>query len=453
MLQQTAGNRICIIGAGLTGLVAGHRLASAGYEVVLVESALEAGGMIASFHMGDEQIEYIYHHMFTSDTLLEGLLDELGLRGKLQWHRSLEALYSGQTLYRFSTPADLLKFRAIPLGQRLKTGMTVLKAGRLTDFLGLEDQTAAEWLIRQNGDQTYRRLWSPLLRSKFDLDAEDVSAVWIWNKFRLRGSSRAGGRSCLGYLEGSFGQLADALIQSIQAKGGRILFGHTATNISRMQTKAGTYRVTCVLDNSSSVRIAANAVLCTLSGRQFASMSAGLSLPDEYLAKVRSIRYKGDLCLVLRLSRSLSPYYWTTICDESPFVVVVEHTNLTGPDGYRGHVVYLSRYIDVADPLWTRPDGEIYQLFIQGLSQIYPDFSARDVIDWRLRRTRYAQPVISRQYSRKMPPIDTPEPGVKLAGMAQIYPEDRGMNYAVRLAEAAVLSVRSYMQSLQPHAE
>lgn len=453
MLQQTAGNRICIIGAGLTGLVAGYRLAKAGFEVSLVESTLEAGGMIASFHMGDERIEYIYHHMFTSDKLLEDLLEELGLHNKLQWYRSNEALYSGQKLYRFSTPVDLLKFRAIPFRQRLKTGYTVLKAGRLTDFLGLEDQTAAEWLIRQNGEQAYRQLWSPLLRSKFDLDAEDVSAVWIWNKFRLRAGSRASGGSCLGYLKGSFGQLADALIQSIQEKGGRVLFGHTATNISRLQSKAGAYRVSCVLDNSSSVRVATDAVLCTLSGRQFASMTAGLSLPDDYLAKIRAIRYKSDLCLVLRLSRSLSPYYWTTICDESPFVVIVEHTNLTGLDGYRGHVVYLSRYIDTTDPLWTRPDGEIFTLFIQGLTRIYPDFSAQDVIDWRLRRTRYAQPVISRQYSQKMPSIDTPEPGVKLAGMAQIYPEDRGMNYAVRLGETAALSMRQYFQSQTPHAE
>jgi protoporphyrinogen oxidase len=452
MQQQAAENRICIIGAGLTGLVAGYRLASAGCEVVLLESTLEPGGMIASFSLGETRAEYIYHHMFTSDSTLANLLGELGLADRLHWYRSEEALFSGQKLFRFSTPLDLLKYRAIPFRQRLRTGLTVLKAGRLTDYLPLEDQTASQWLVSQNGAQAFQKLWAPLLRAKFDRDADDVSAVWIWNKFRLRGGSRSrGGGSRLGYLEGSFGQLADALVGAILQKGGRILYGHTATNISRVAAKAGSsYKITCVLDNSSSVRIAANAVLVTLSGRQFASISAGLSLPDDYLARLRAIRYKGDLCLVLRLARRLSPYYWTTVCDEAPFVVVVEHTNLTGPERYHGHVVYLSRYIDVADPLWTRSDGEIFQLFVEGLSRLYPDFSPGDVIDWRLRRTRYAQPVIGRHYSQMMPGIDTPEAGVKLAGMAQIYPEDRGMNYAVRLGESAARSLLAYRRGEPP---
>jgi protoporphyrinogen oxidase len=451
-MQQAAENRICIIGAGLTGLAAGYRLAKAGCEVVLLESTLEAGGMIASFSLGETRLEYIYHHMFTSDTMLRDLLEELGLGSRLRWYRSNEALFSGQRLFRFSTPLDLLKYRAIPFRQRLRTGLTVLKAGRLADYLPLENQTAAEWLVSQNGRQTFDRLWSPLLRAKFDRDADDVSAVWIWNKFRLRGGSRGrSGGSRLGYLEGSFGMLTDALLGAILQKGGRILYGHTATNINRAAGKTGSsYRITCVLDNSSSVRVAANAVLVTVSGRQFDSLSAGLNLPDDYMAKVRAIRYKGDLCLVLRLSRSLSPYYWTTVCDESPFVVVVEHTNLTGPERYHGHVVYLSRYIDVTDPLWTRSDGEIFQIFIEGLSRLYPEFSQRDVIDWRLRRTRYAQPIIGRHYSRNMPALDTPEAGVKLAGMAQIYPEDRGMNYAIRLGEAAAQSLLGHLRSVPP---
>jgi hypothetical protein len=75
-----------------------------------------------------------------------------------------------------------------------------------------------------------------------------------------------------------------------------------------------------------------------------------------------------------------------------------------------------------------------------------PDFSANDIIDWRLKRTRYAQPVVFRDYSSSMPGMDTPEPGIKLAGMAQIYPEDRGINYAVRLGNEAADSIVDYIR-------
>jgi len=435
--------RVCIIGAGLTGLVAASALQSAGYDVVLIESTRSPGGMIASFPVGSERIEYIYHHIFTHDKLLVRLLDTLGLSDRLKWFKPSDALVADGTLHPFSSPLDLLRFPVIPFGQRLRTGLAVLRAARLKDWKKLEDETAAQWLIRNCGSDAYRRLWQPLLRAKFDNDADTVSAVWIWNKFKLRGHSRSHetGAEMLGYLDGSFGLMVDELVRRITARGSQILTGHTAMNISQVSDTPRRFAVSCILENCATVQVEANAVVATVSSRQFAGMTTSYDWPDTYLRQVNRLSYKGDLCLVLRLRRSLSPYYWTTICDSLPFVVVVEHTNLVGPRGYGGHIIYLSRYLDISDPVWTQSDGEIYRLFIQGLSRLYPHFSAADVIDWRLQRTRCAQPVIGRGYSRQMPAMDTPWSGVKLAGMAQIYPEDRGMNYAVRLGLDAARSV------------
>lgn len=443
---------VCIIGAGLTGLAAAYRLLSMGCDVTLLESTLEPGGMLSSFNMGAERIEYIYHHAFTSDHDLVRLADELGLSELLEWHKTRDALYAGNRLYAFSSPADLLRFTAIPFRQRLRTGFSVLQAGRLRNWSDLENKTAADWLKAKSGSRAFACLWHPLLRSKFDQDADDVSAVWIWNKFKLRGLSRdrRSGAEKLGYMRGGFGVLTDALAKSARQRGGRLLAGHTAMNISREQSGQGRplYRVSCILDNCSTVEIMADAVIATLSSRQFASITTSLNLPEEYVRKVRLLRYKGDLCLILRLKRSLSPYYWTTVCDDLPFVVVVEHTNLADAGRYGGHVVYLSRYLDVTDSLWTRSDGEIFHYFTDGLAQMYPHFNIQDVIDWRLKRTRYAQPVICRGYSRQMPGLNTPDPGIKLAGMAQIYPEDRGMNYAIRLGYEAAQSAGSYLEIL-----
>lgn len=444
-MPESSGNTVCIIGAGLTGLIAACSLLDAGYNVILLESSPEPGGMIASFPMGSDRIEYIYHHIFTSDQLLISLLAEIGLSDRLKWYQPKDALFAGQRLYPFSTPLDLIRFPLIPFAQRLRTGLAVLLAGRLKDWSALEKETAARWLLRKSGREAYARLWQPLLRSKFDRDADAVSAVWIWNKFKLRGHSRdqAVGSEKLGYLQGSFGQLVDTLAANIREKGGRILTGHTAMNISNQPDSDSRFRISCILENCATVHVEADGVIATVSGRQFTGMTTGFDWPLDYRSKIEQLSYKGDLCLILRLRRSLSPYYWTTICDDLPFVVVVEHTNLVGKGAYGGHVVYLSRYLDITDPLWTQSDGAIFRRFINSLETVYPHFSQHDIIDWRIRRTRYAQPVIGLDYSAGMPDLNTPTPGLKLAGMAQIYPEDRGMNYAVRLGRQAAQAVSS----------
>lgn len=442
--------RICIIGAGLTGLTAGYRLARAGYAVMILEATLEVGGIVTSFALGSDRIEHIYHHIFTSDERVCQLADELGLAEQLHWYKVHDALYARNRLYPFSGPLDLLRFSAIPLPERIRTGLTVLKAARLDNWQALDQQTAADWICANGGRQAYQMIWEPLLRSKFDADAPEISAVWLWNKFKLRGHSR-GKKSkseMLGYMKGSFGTLVNALVKAIRGLGGQIYNGYTVTTINREAQASGRtgYRISTVLEDCSSVDFLADAVIATTAGQPFNNITAGLDLPEDYRRKLLAVRYKGDLCLIMRLRHSLSPYYWTTVCDDLPFVVVVEHTNLTGPGSYGGHVVYLSRYMDVSDPLWTQSDGYIFKLFAEGLARMYPNFSPAHVMDWRLRRTRYAQPVVHRNYASIIPAMDTPEQGVKLAGMAQIYPEDRGMNYAAILGDRAAAAVQAYLE-------
>ena len=448
-MSDDSKHHICIIGAGLTGLVSACALASAGYQVTVLESTLHSGGMVTSFNWGKIRLEYIYHHIFTSDNLIIRLIEKAGLSDQLKWFKTRDALFAQQQIHPFTTPLDLLKFPLIPLGQRIRTGLAVLKAGRLDNWSELERQTASNWLIRHGGEKAYTCIWDPLLRSKFDKDAEDVSAVWIWNKFKLRGSSRnqKAGSEKLGYLEGSFGLLIDKLVHELIRMGGTLLTGHTVMNISRSEDVSVRYQISCILEDCTTVHVKADSIIATVAGRQFAGITTSLDMPEPYRNQIQNVSYKGDLCLILRLKQKLSPYYWTTVCEQLPFVVVVEHTNLIDPDNYGGHIVYLSRYLDAADPLWTQPDNVIYQQFMAGLETIYPHFSPRDVIDWRLRRTRYAQPVIHRQYADRMPALDTPLPGIKLAGTAQIYPEDRGMNYAVRLGLQAARSVYRESQS------
>jgi len=450
--QIRADHRVCIIGAGLTGLTAAYRLVCLGYQVTVIECTMTSGGMVSSFPMGWEKIEHIYHHIFPSDQYIKSLAEELAVDDQIQWFEPLDAIYMRKQFYPFSSPMDLLRFTPIPFIERIRTGLSIMRAKKEKSLEALESKTAREWLLKESGPRAFDSLWGPLLRSKFDDEADKVSSTWIWNKFKLIGNSRVKfmRKESFGYMNGGFGTLVDALTKAIQSKGGTIRYGYTALSITKEFStlpEKKVFNVSCILDDCSSVSLESDSVIATLSGIRFANMTKDLELPPSYLMKTLELKYKGDLCLVLRLKKSLSPYYWTTVCDPLPFVVVIEHTNMTSLRKYGGHVVYLSRYVDISDSLWTQTDSDIYKLFCKGLSEMYPDFKTSDVKDWRLTRTRYAQPVIGKFYSSRMPEMKTPEEGLFLAGMAQIYPEDRGMNYAIRLGNEAADAVRNYYEN------
>lgn len=79
---------ICVIGAGLTGLVCAWELSRKGFAVQVVEQHSTAGGMLSSMRLGHEYIELLPHHIRKSDRNLLNLLKELGLQDELAWFDS-----------------------------------------------------------------------------------------------------------------------------------------------------------------------------------------------------------------------------------------------------------------------------------------------------------------------------------------------------------------------------
>ena len=49
-----------------------------------------------------------------------------------------------------------------------------------------------------------------------------------------------------------------------------------------------------------------------------------------------------------------------------------------------------------------------------------------------MHKAAYSQPIVGKHYGSLIPDWETPMENVYLASMAQIYPEDRGTNYAIR---------------------
>lgn len=431
-MTSTSRPHIAVIGAGFCGLAAAYELGLCGIRATVLERDGEIGGLAGSFDAGGARLEKFYHHWFSHDVHVMRLVEELGQSDRVLLRPSRVGAYYAHRFFKLSSPLDLLRFSALPFWSRIRLGLLALRARRVRDWRDLEDRTAADWLRELGGERVYEVVWQPLLRGKFGDLAEEVAAVWLWNKLKLRGSSRGkGGAERLAYYRGGFSALADALSDAICARGGEIA---TGASVRELQVEKG--RVTHIV--TADETLACDGVIATPALPIVAELVEP-HVPGEYVALLRRVRYLANICVVLELDRSLSDIYWLNVNDPSfPFVGVIEHTNFEPASTYAGrHIVYLSKYLPATDPVYGMPDGDVVAFTLEHLRRMFPDLADERVLDAHVWRARYTQPVVERGYRRLIPDRQTPIDNLLLATMAQIYPQDRGTNYAIQQGREA----------------
>ncbi|RYE43233.1 MAG: NAD(P)/FAD-dependent oxidoreductase [Hyphomicrobiales bacterium] len=424
---------VVIVGGGFTGLTAAYCLAKAGKSVRVIEADSAPGGLAGTFEFSDGvTLEKFYHHWFNNDVFVPELVKELGMEGDVITLPSRTGMFFNGRMWKLSTPMDLLRFKALPLIDRFRLGFLVLQVRRVKDWRTIEHLTIREWLEPLCGKNVFRIVWEPLIQAKFSLFAETVNAVWFWKKLVLRGGTRdkKGGEE-LAYFKGGFGRLAESLVSAIRQHGGEVTLGQHVTSL-----KVDGDRISAV--QTSVGEVSGSEFLFTPAFPIIANIFESVA-PSSWLEKIRRVKYLGNLCLVLRLKRSLSDTYWINVNDPGfPFVGVIEHTNFDAPENYNGsRIAFLSRYLAVEDPVWAYSDEAYLQFAIGHLTRMFPDFNESWIVEYRVWRAEYAQPVTERGYSGYVPGADTPFENGTISTMAQVYPEDRGTNYAIREGRSA----------------
>ena len=448
--------RIAVLGAGVTGLTAARRLTLEGHAVDVYERWPGLGGQASTLDVGDGvRLERYYHHLFTSDRHIVALLSELGLADELEWRDSSTSFVIDGHQWPFTTPGDLLRFGPLPVSQRLRMGAAtlVLQRGRERPER-YERVTAARWIRSRMGAQAWDQVWGPLLRGKFGARAEEIAMVWLWSKLRLRRQMRGSEVRCerLGYPRGTWEVLFAALAAAVEAGGGRILVDRPAARLERADDgflvsagAAGSFRAGQDPGRfqPTGERDRYDRVLATLPNDIFEQVCEPGLLPAAYVARLRAIEYFAAVCVLLELDRQYSPYYWTTIADRDvPFLGLVEQTNFVEPERYGGRrFLYIANYVARGDPLLELPLDELLDHYDAGLRRVNPAYSRDWVRNAWLFREPAAQPIVTVGYRDRIPPLRTGVSGLVLANSTQIYPEDRGTNYAVRLGEQAAREV------------
>lgn len=424
--------RVAVIGAGYTGLVAAYRLAQAGYKVDIFEAGKSPGGLAGDFKIEGAPIEIAYHHLFKTDTDIIGITKELGLERKLVWHDSSLAIYYQDKLYPFMTPLDLLRFAPLSLPNRLRAGLAVLYLQKQKNWQPFVKQTALGWMRKVAGKQVSEVIWEPLLKGKFDTYYDKVSMAWLWARLHIRANSREKGDSAekLGYFDGGFKVMTDALVNACKKHGVTI---HTEAKIEQVGNDGKAPFL--LLGGKKKIF---DSVVATVPSHIFAKLIAPKpevkTVPQSYIDQLNSINYLGAALLVFSSDQAISPYYWHNINDISkPFLVFIQHTRLVSKDFYNGkHVYYIGAYLPHDHKLFTMSDEALTKLWFGELKKIFPDFSTKEISEKYVFRLKNAQHIVDTSYQDKIPAHKTPLNGVYLSNFSQIFPEDRGTNYAVR---------------------
>jgi protoporphyrinogen oxidase len=413
---------IGILGGGATGLAAAYYLTKQGHDVTLLERDAEIGGLAGSVMIGKTPLEKYYHHIFASDLTIIKLIHELGLEPKLKFASQPTGIFYKDTLHPFSSPPEMLRFKALKLPSRLRFLTSTAYLKFLKNWKSLESINALDWSRRFAGKSATSVVWEPLLRGKFGDLADNISMAWLWARIHSRTFQ-------LGYLDGGFAQLYDSLAEAISKNGGKILLKHSVEKIEK--GKKGKVLVTV----KGKKIFEFDRVIATMPQSEFAKVMEA----DKQDALWRN-RYIGASCFILELKKSFIPYYWLNVNQpEFPFLAVVEHTQMIPREQYAGnHILYVGNYVPRDDWRFTTKPEELLKKYIPYLQKINPDFSADDIISWHFSKDAFAQPVVTPEYHTFIPPFTTSLDHVYLASMAQVYPQDRGQNYAFEMAKEVI---------------
>lgn len=415
--------KIAIIGAGFTGLGAGFELTKKGHEVYIFEKDPNPGGLAIGYKekVWDWSLEKHYHHWFTNDHSVLNLAKEIHYPVVIK--RPKTSVFIKDKLYQFDSPISVLKFPLLSIVNRIRMG-AVVGLFRFNPFWKmLEKYNAVVFLPKLMGKKSYEMIWEPQFVNKFGQYASNVSLAWFWARIKKRTPD-------LAYPQKGFLEFANAVVSKIRKNGGQVFFESEILNlineedvILKIKYKNGKVK------NESFDKV----IVTTPS---FLFIKIAPQLPNNYKNTLGKLKGIGATNLVLRLKKPFfsDSTYWLSVCDKkAPVMAIVEHTNFMDKKNYNNeHLLYLGNYREPNDLYFSINKDEMLKLFDDYLKKINPDY-AKNIIGSELFKAPFAQPIIPINYSKILPSFITPLKNVYLANIEQVYPWDRGTNYAVEL--------------------
>lgn len=413
--------KIAVIGAGPMGLAVAYQLVKDGFEPIVYEKDDRIGGMTATFDFGGIEIERYYHFYCTSDHDFFKILDELNLNKELIWKSTKMGYWFEHRLQDWGNPIALLKFKGLSLISKFRYGLHAFVSTKRNNWKPLEKNDAITWLKKWIGEDAYKKLWEKLFALKFYEYSSNLSAPWIWSRIRRIGRSRYNiFKEKLGYLKGGSKTLLNAMKDYIIQNGGEIRLNSSVTQI--------------VLDNnmvkgleSEGVFETYDIVISTIPLPIVAKITPGL--PENIYKTYSSKINIGCVCLIAKLKKPLTQNFWLNTSDENMDIPgIIEYSNLN-PEF--GHIVYVPYYMPQSNPKFDDSDNLFKKKITEYFKIINTELKDSDIIDIKVHRYYYSQPICDPNYLDTLPNVKLPVSGLWVADTSYYYPEDRGVSESI----------------------
>lgn len=404
------------------------RLSQAGFDITLFEASSKLGGLLGSMKIGDYTWDRFYHVILMSDINTLALLDELGLKDKVQWGATKTGFYTDGKLYSMSNAIEFLAFPPLGLLDKLRLGASIFYASKIRDWERLEEVSVSDWLVNLSGKRTFEKVWLPLLKAKLGENYKITNAAFIWATIARMYAARKAGlkQEMFGYVAGGYSNVLSVFEEALKKQGVKIAVGAAVRNVNNGKgLEVRTEAETAAFDS----------VILTAPCGQTSQISSELNENEK--ARLRSVKYQGVICVAYLLRKPLGGYYITNITDDwVPFTAVIEMTALLEKSNFAGHsLVYLPLYVEKSDRLWAASDERLNRVFFPALQSLYPTLSQGDVVASQVSRAEDVMPVTTLHYSKKLlPPMQTSMKNVFVVNSAQIPNGTMNVNELVGLA-------------------
>lgn len=432
--------RVGIVGGGVLGTVLAYRLAQAGADVTLLERGPTVGGLAGSMEFGSHTVDRFYHVIVPSDDRMIAMAEELGLGDDLRFSPTGVGFFIDGQLHPLNGIGDFLHFSPLTVPQRARLAWFIVQCRLRSGYRTLDSIPLERWLRRHCGAAVTERIWHPLLDSRFQSRYESLPATYLWARTRRMSSARTGaGRGeVMGHVVGGHQRLIDAIADAAEA--------HGAT----LETNADVQRLNVRDDGGiDGVRVGGDDLRFDLTIATLQPPALRFLLPRMMQALLAPYpgRYLGVVCLLLKVKRSVSPFYSVNICDPTPITTVVETSHVVGTEHTDGlRLVYVPRYVDSTSAELDENEETIHTRYLASVRRMFPDLRPDDIVDWSVQRARLVEPVHELGAGSRLAPVWPGVPGLGLASNSQIYPwllnGNSVMAFAEGVARDAALRLR-----------
>jgi protoporphyrinogen oxidase len=420
-----------VVGGGILGLTAAYRLAQQGVDVSLFERGGDLGGLVGNFDFEGYPADRFYHVVLPTDDRVLGLAEEVGLsRDEFRFRGTRVGFYDDGRLFSMSSLLEFARFPLLSPVGRARLALFVARCQRLSSYEELDEKPLEEWVGRICGERALDRLWRPLLDSKFDGDYSDLPATYLWARTKRMSKVRNADGEVMGWLVGGYQRLVAALERALDELGASIHLGASVDEIVGSENRVTGLRVDGELRPFDHV-------LCTLP-----PPTAERLVPEAIAPKLgNGGRYLGVVCLLLRTTRSISPYYTLNITDRRvPLTTVVETTHVVDPELAGGHLLYVTKYVDASHEDLVRPEDAVEADYLRHAQTIFPELTDDVILAQRLQRARIVEPVHVLGGARRLPDM-LPAPGLAAVSTMHVYPEVVNSQAVIGVADRAVAGI------------